>query len=129
MEFRQYLETDSETQLRDFILQAAQGACEMSKNMNCRLFVQLTTKDPDIDNYPEVKDIKIGDVLVWGRQDGDYFNWGHYAIYLGKDEVLEVPGWGKPMRISKFIFPKSMSLVGYGKPTKIVRPHWDHKTI
>ncbi len=111
---------------RDSILQAAQGVCNTNLSMNCRLFVQLTTKDPDIDNYPKVKPdkIQVGDVLVWGKQDKNYFQWGHYAIYLGNEEILEVPGWNKPMRISKFLFPKTLSIVGYGKPEKIVRPKW-----
>lgn len=125
---KKFFDLLTESSLRDFILSAAQEVCDSQTNMNCRLFVQLTTKDPDIDNYPEVarEDLKVGDVLVWGKQDGDYFQWGHYAIYLGGDEVIEVPSWNEPMRISKFIFPKSLSLKGYGKPAKIVRPTWNN---
>ena len=124
MQFRLFLE--SQESMRDFIMQAAQGACQVTPSMNCRLFVQLTTQDPEIDNYPEVprEKLKVGDVLVWGRQDGDYFQWGHYAIYLGGDEILEVPAWNQEMRVSKFTFPKSLSIRGYGRPAKIVRPNW-----
>lgn len=126
MNFRLWLQEGQEI-LRDTILKAAQGVCDRTDNMNCRLFVQLTTQDPDIDDYPEVsrEDLKVGDVLAWGRQDGDYFQWGHYAIYLGGDEIIEVPAWHQPMRVSKFTFPKSLSIRGYGKPAKIVRPRWN----
>jgi hypothetical protein len=123
--FRHFME--NEEPLRDFILKAAQGVCDSGHSMNCRLFVQLTSQDPDIDEYPEVEreNLRIGDVLVWGKQDGNYFQWGHYAIWLGNNEILEVPGWNKEMRVSKIMFPKTLSIVGYGKPAKIVRPRWN----
>ncbi len=132
--FRHYVESNDweaveNEPLRDFILNAAQGVCDATPSMNCRLFVQLTTQDPEIDDYPEVErdDLKVGDVLVWGQQQDDYFQWGHYAIFLGNNEILEVPAWHKPMKISKIMFPKTLSIRGYGKPAKIIRPRWQNE--
>jgi hypothetical protein len=124
MDFRLWLENS----LRDFILKTAEqrGFCDSEgvRGANCRLFTQIVA-DPDVDvhDYPEVSqdDIQVGDIIVWGRYDGDYFEEAHYAFWLGNNEILEVPRYNAPMQIRKIM--KSLT-TQYGKPAKIVRPNW-----
>lgn len=67
--------------------------------MNCRLFTQTVSGTPDLESLPKVKlkDIEPSDILVYGSPKYPM----HYAVYLGDDEVMEVPEWGKEMVVNK----------------------------
>ena len=86
--------------LRQAILDAGQGVCSENSYINCRLFVQLTSKHSKLEKLPKVgtaddedeyaalkKKLKVGDIIGWALGT-------HFAISLGRDEVLEVPEWG-----------------------------------
>jgi len=126
MNFRRFIE--SEGSLRDFILNTAKakGFCDPAgvRGINCRLFTQVVANpDVDVHQYPEVspEDLQVGDILIWGRYDGDFFEEGHYAFWLGDDEILEIPGYNKTMQVKKI---RPSLATQYGRPVKIVRPNW-----
>lgn len=134
--FKRWLFEGKQEDLRDFILKASQGLCDANPTgvaVNCRLFVQLMSQDLEIDRYPEVpkEDLQVGDVLAYGQQQGDYFSWGHYAIYLGNGEVIEVPQMNDTPRINKIrpdkldrFSHKQSGPVPRGPADKIIRPNW-----
>ena len=69
---------------REDLIKAAQGVCDKNSYLNCQLFTQLTTKTSDILKLPQVSvdDIRVGDILVWGRETQNDVP-RHYNIYLG----------------------------------------------
>ena len=66
---------------------------------NCRLFTQMVSGVADLESLPKVKlkDIEPSDILVYGSAKYPM----HYAVYLGDDEVMEVPEWGKEITVNK----------------------------
>ena len=80
--------------IRDSLIQAGQQACGY---MNCKLFVQMVTDIPKLDDLPSKPfvsevDLVVGDVLKWGTGT-------HWAIYVGNGEIMEVEEWGAESRI------------------------------
>ena len=64
--------------------------------LNCRLFVQLVTKTPDLEGMPIVKSMQPGDVLQFGENPAR-----HWAIFIGNGDVLEIPEWGSKSHVTK----------------------------
>jgi len=97
---------------RSKILDAAKGVCDTQNVLNCKLFVQLTTGVIKPEILPQVEKPQIGDILSYGT---------HWAIYLGDNELLEVPEWGGDMTIGKLDVDED----GEERvPPTIYRPPW-----
>jgi hypothetical protein len=64
--------------------------------LNCRLFVQLVLKSPELEKIPIVKSMKPGDLLQFGEKPAR-----HWAIYIGDGNVLEVAEWGAEPQTNK----------------------------
>ncbi len=79
---------------RQGLIAAAREVCAQNDHLNCRLFTQLVTGTAKLESLPKVKHAHIGDVLQFGSSPAR-----HWALYLGKNEVVEVPEWGEPARI------------------------------
>ena len=84
-----------EDRTRDEIIKIGKSLCGY---LNCKLFVQELTGISKIKELPSKryneKKLKVGDILAWP-------NGLHYAIYIGKGEVMEVEEWGGSPRIAK----------------------------
>ena len=98
---------------RQKLILAAREVCAQNDYLNCRLFTQLVTGTAKLESLPKVKHAHIGDVLQFGSSPAR-----HWALYLGKNEVVEVPEWGEPARISSM----AALVEEWDKPTYIRRP-------
>tara|TARA_Y100000310_G_scaffold303692_1_gene342237 strand:- start:302 stop:655 length:354 start_codon:yes stop_codon:yes gene_type:complete len=79
--------------LRDSLVKTGKKACGY---MNCKLFVQIVTGNPKLNDLPSrpftsEDDLEVGDILKWGTGL-------HYAIWIGEGEVMEVEAWGEEPR-------------------------------
>jgi DNA-binding NarL/FixJ family response regulator len=98
---------------RQKLIVAAREVCTQNDTLNCRLFTQLVTGTPKLESLPKVKQPRVGDVLQFGSSPAR-----HWALYLGKNEVVEVPEWGEPARIRSV----AALVEEWDKPTYIRRP-------
>lgn len=98
---------------RQKLIVAAREVCTQNDTLNCRLFTQLVTGTAKLESLPKVKQARVGDVLQFGSSPAR-----HWALYLGKNEVVEVPEWGEPARISSM----AALVEEWDKPTYIRRP-------
>ncbi len=120
-------------------MQAAKGVCDQNTYMNCRLFVQLTSGNPKLESLPVVTrlpfgdfkgndfewtpkkhpKIEVGDIIAWGGGDSTSYHW---AIYMGGDEILEVPEWGGKMQLGKLDVDETG--MERNPPSVAYRPEW-----
>lgn len=94
------LNEETSNSLRDELIDMGKGICSTNGFLNCQLFAQLVSDETEILKLPQVKDMQIGDILVWGRWEDNPPR--HYSIFIGNGEVMEVEGWGEKMRIISF---------------------------
>jgi hypothetical protein len=86
---------------KDKILQKAKEVAKTHSFMNCRLFTQLVTDTPKIEEQPRLKSIEPGAILWWGHSDAGTGSpaYLHCAVALDKNTVVQVPEWGGKMEV------------------------------
>jgi hypothetical protein len=100
---------------RTNVIAAMNAAQEKQPYMNCQLCVQMATGIPKLRELPKVKTAKIGDIYTFGETKDSAL---HYAVDIGEGDVVEVEGWGEPVRI----VPLRDVVAEYDQPSAIRRP-------
>ena len=99
---------------RKDIIKKAKDVVERNSFMNCRLFTQLVTDTPKIENQPELKSPEVGAILWWGSEQG----YRHCAVALDDETLVQIPEWGQDVEISTI---KDIEKE-YGPVDKIFKP-------
>lgn len=79
----------------DELIKKADKIVKNKSYLNCRLFTQLVTDTPKIENQPQLDQPETGAIMWWGV-GGQY---RHCAVALDDDTVIQVPEWGGEVEV------------------------------